>query len=88
MAALPGISTKVLVSRLAAALGVACLLGTVAAGAWHGRWTDAGLGAGVVLVASDMASVQSVVEARADVKALGLEVGRVVTLPTARAAVA
>ncbi|HYE02417.1 MAG TPA: hypothetical protein VD963_04185 [Phycisphaerales bacterium] len=40
-----------LVSRLAAALGVACLLGTVAAGAWHGRWTDAGLGAGVVLVA-------------------------------------
>lgn len=44
--------------------------------------------AGVVLVASDMASVQAVVEARADIKALGLEVGRVVTLPTARAAVA
>jgi uncharacterized protein involved in exopolysaccharide biosynthesis len=44
--------------------------------------------AGVVLVASDIASVQSVVEARADIKALGLEVGRVVTLPTARAAVA
>ncbi len=44
--------------------------------------------AGVVLVASDMASVQSVVEARADIKALGLEVGRVVTLPTTRAAVA
>lgn len=42
--------------------------------------------AGVVLVASDMASVQSVVEARADIKALGLEVGRVVTLPTERAA--
>jgi hypothetical protein len=44
--------------------------------------------AGVVLVASDLASVQSVVAARADIKALGLEVGRVVTLPTARAAVA
>ena len=42
--------------------------------------------AGVVLVASDMASVQSVVAARADIKALGLEVGRVVTLPTERAA--
>jgi hypothetical protein len=41
---------------------------------------------GVVLVASDMASVQSVVAARADIKALGLEVGRVVTLPTERAA--
>jgi hypothetical protein len=44
--------------------------------------------AGVVLVASDIASVQSVVEARADIKALGFEVGRVVTLPTLRAAVA
>jgi len=42
--------------------------------------------AGVVLVASDTASVQSVVAARADIKALGLEVGRVVTLPTERAA--
>jgi hypothetical protein len=43
--------------------------------------------AGVVLVASD-AAVQSVVEARADIKALGFEVGRVVTLPTEQAAVA
>lgn len=42
--------------------------------------------AGVVLVASDMASVQSVVAARADIKSLGLEVGRVVTLPTERVA--
>lgn len=41
---------------------------------------------GVVLVASDTASVQSVVAARADIKALGLEVGRVVTLPTERVA--
>lgn len=41
---------------------------------------------GVVLVASDTASVQSVVAARADIKALGLEVGRVVTLPTERIA--
>jgi hypothetical protein len=44
--------------------------------------------AGVVLVASDAASVQSVVGARADIKALGFEVGRVVTLPTEQAAVA
>jgi len=42
--------------------------------------------AGVVLVASDTASVQAVVAARADIKALGLEVGRVVTLPTERVA--
>jgi uncharacterized protein involved in exopolysaccharide biosynthesis len=42
--------------------------------------------AGVVLVASDSASVQSVMAARADIKALGLEVGRIVTLPTERAA--
>jgi len=42
--------------------------------------------AGAVLVASDSASVQSVVAARADIKALGLEVGRIVTLPTERAA--
>jgi uncharacterized protein involved in exopolysaccharide biosynthesis len=41
--------------------------------------------AGAVLVASDLASVQSVVAARADIKGLGLEVGRVVTLPTERA---
>jgi len=42
--------------------------------------------AGVVLVASDTASVQAVVAAKADIKALGLEVGRVVTLPTERVA--
>jgi len=42
--------------------------------------------AGVVLVASDTASVQSVVAAKADIKALGLDVGRVVTLPTERIA--
>jgi uncharacterized protein involved in exopolysaccharide biosynthesis len=42
--------------------------------------------AGVVLVAADTASVQSVVAARADIKSLGLEVGRVVTLPTERVA--
>ena len=42
--------------------------------------------AGVVLIASDTASVQAVVAARADIKALGLEVGRVVTLPTERVA--
>jgi len=41
---------------------------------------------GVVLIASDTASVQSVLSARADIKALGLEVGRVVTLPTERVA--
>ncbi len=41
---------------------------------------------GVVLVASDTASVQSVVAAKADIKALGLEVGRMVTLPTERIA--
>jgi hypothetical protein len=42
--------------------------------------------AGVVLIASDTASVQSVVAARADIKGLGLEIGRVVTLPTERIA--
>lgn len=42
--------------------------------------------AGVVLVATDMASVQSVMAAKADIKALGLEVGRVVSLPTERVA--
>lgn len=42
--------------------------------------------AGVVLVAPDTASVQSVVAARADIKGLGLEIGRVVTLPTERVA--
>jgi succinoglycan biosynthesis transport protein ExoP len=46
----------------------------------------ADLRAGVVLVASDIASVQSVVAAKGDIKALGLEVGRVVTLPTERVA--
>ncbi|MDP3316406.1 MAG: GumC family protein, partial [Devosia sp.] len=46
----------------------------------------ADLRSGVVLVASDIASVQSVVAAKADIKALGLEVGRVVTLPTERVA--
>lgn len=46
----------------------------------------ADLRAGVVLVASDIASVQSVVAAKADIKALGLEVGRVVMLPTERVA--
>jgi uncharacterized protein involved in exopolysaccharide biosynthesis len=42
--------------------------------------------AGVILVASQDASVQSVVAARADIKALGLEVGRVVALPVERIA--
>jgi uncharacterized protein involved in exopolysaccharide biosynthesis len=46
----------------------------------------ADLRAGVVLVAADTASVQSVVAARADIKSLGLDVGRVVTLPTERIA--
>jgi succinoglycan biosynthesis transport protein ExoP len=46
----------------------------------------ADLRSGVVLVASDIASVQSVVAVKADIKALGLEVGRVVTLPTERVA--
>jgi polysaccharide biosynthesis transport protein len=46
----------------------------------------AGAKASVVLVASEVTSVHAVNAARADVRALGLEVGRVVTLPAEPAA--